>query len=156
MAATDEVAKTERSLWVEGCISEGANQGMGLILFLVSFGSRDALSSTLALLVDKLDVQQSIVIIGATGLLTWWAYCNLMDKWIIHHLINRLERNDSWIKRISIMIGFISMILVSGPWIAICLVLIGILVQHMVAYHRVPDEAPLIMICLIVPIMTFL
>jgi hypothetical protein len=149
LSATDEVAKTERTLYVEGCISAGVSEGMGLVLFLVAFGSRDALSSTMSLLVDGLDVGQSLVILAASLILMWFTFMNLSEKWIYHHLLGKMTGENKWVKRISIAVSFATMVLISGPWLSILLVIMGVFLQKAVIRHYVPEETILAMLCVL-------
>ena len=59
--------KDDESLYRENALASGSSEGMGISLFLVGFGSRDALSSTLNLWISDAGKWQAIGILGSVS-----------------------------------------------------------------------------------------
>ena len=113
--------KDDLSLYRENALCTGVSEGMGLSLLFIGFGSRDAISSTLAMWVENVGKWEALGCLGLVVLVSIWYYEYFSDNLI------RIFEKGAVIKggRVMSLVVGIALALVGSNWVTVTL-LVGV------------------------------
>ena len=141
--------KDDAALYKENALASGISEGMGISLFLVGFGSRDAPSSTLSLWMNDAGKWQAIACLGMVMLVTTWYYEAFMDGLIRVFDNGIIMPTNRGITFATICIGTISCLVMTNLTVILMLSCIGFCMWKVMKVYSIETSNLMLIVSLL-------